>query len=96
MNQPLHTPAETAAHTGPRNGLGVAALILGIVALITSPLLVGLLFGSFAVTLGLSGLENVSRNQATNRRTTIAGAVLGVVAIVISLVALVFKLCWLF
>ena len=73
---------------------GYAALALGILALITSALLVGLLFGSLAVTLGLAGLETVADNEATNRKSAIAAVVLGVVAIVISLVALVFRI-WL-
>jgi hypothetical protein len=63
-------------------------------ALITSVLLVGLLFGSLAVTLGLAGLDAVADNEATNRKSAIAAVVLGVVAIVISLVALVFRI-WL-
>jgi hypothetical protein len=91
MSEPLQTPTRTA----PRNGLGVAALVLGILALITSVSLVGMLFGSLAVTLGLSAWETVERNEATNRKTTITGIVLGVVAIVIGLAALAFRI-WLF
>jgi len=59
-----------------------------------SALLVGLLFGSLAVTLGIAGWEAVADNEATNRKSAIAAVVLGVVAIVISLVALVFRI-WL-
>jgi hypothetical protein len=90
MTAPLQTPP---ARTSPKNGVGYAALALGILALITSAL-VGLLFGSLAVTLGLAGLEAVADNEATNRKSAIAAVVLGVVAIVISLVALVFRV-WL-
>src|SRR3979409_143490 len=99
MTTPPQTPP---AHTSPKNGVGYAALALGILALITSALLVGLLFGSLAVTLGLAGLETVADNEATNRQSAIAArsrkwaiaaVVLGVVAIVISLVALVFRIC---
>ena len=78
----------------PGNNVGYAALALGILALITSPLLVGLLFGSLAVTLGLAGQDAVADREATNRKSTIAAVVLGVVAIVISLVALGFRI-WL-
>jgi hypothetical protein len=91
MTTPPQTPP---AHTSPKNGVGYAALALGILALITSALLVGLLFGSLAVTLGLAGLETVADNEATNRKSAIAAVVLGVVAIIISLVALVFRI-WL-
>jgi len=90
MTEPLQTPA----HTTPRNGIGIAALVLGILALITSVSLVGLLFGSLAVALGLPAWEAVLRNEATNRKTAITGIVLGIVAIVIGLAALAFRI-WL-
>jgi hypothetical protein len=76
------------------NSVGFAALALGILALITSVLLVGLLFGSLAVTLGLAGLDAVRDDEASNRKSAIAAVVLGVVAIVISLAALAFRI-WL-
>jgi hypothetical protein len=91
MTAPLQAPP---ARTGPGNSVGYAALSLGILALITSVLLVGLLFGSLAVTLGLAGLDAVADNEATNRKSAIAAVVLGVVAIVVSLAALVFRI-WL-
>ena len=91
MTAPLQAPP---ARTSPKNSVGYAALALGILALITSALLVGLLFGSLAVTLGLVGFEAVADNEATNRKSAIAAVVLGVVAVVISLVALVFRI-WL-
>jgi hypothetical protein len=93
MTAPLQAPP---ARTRPANSVGNAALGLGILALITSVLLVGLLFGSLAVTLGLAGLDRVADNEATNRKSAIAAVVLGVVAIVISLAALVFRIWWIF
>lgn len=90
MTESLHTPART----GPRNGLGIVALVLGILALITSVSLVGLLFGTLAMALGLSAWDTVVRDEATNRKTTITAIVLAVVAIVIGLVALAFRI-WL-
>jgi hypothetical protein len=77
-----------------KNGLGYTALALGILAVLTSVLLVGLLFGSLAVTLGLAGLDAVTDDEATNRKSALAAAVLGVIAIVISFVALVFRIWW--
>jgi hypothetical protein len=91
MTAPLQVPP---ARTTRENSVGYAALALGILALITSVLLVGLLFGSLAVTLGLAGLDAVTDNEATNRKSAIAAVVLGVVAIVISLAALLFRI-WL-
>jgi hypothetical protein len=93
MTAPLQAPP---ARTRPENSVGYAALALGILALITSVLLVGLLFGSLAVTLGLAGLDRVADNEATNRKSAIAALVLGVVAIVISLAALAFRIWWIF
>jgi hypothetical protein len=74
------------------NTVGYTALALGVLAVITSVLLAGLLFGSLAVTLGLAGLDSVAEDTATNRKSAIAAVVLGVVAIVISLVALVCRI----
>jgi hypothetical protein len=82
------------ARTRPQNSVGYAALALGILALISSVLLVGLLFGSLAVTLGLAGLDRVADNEATNRKSAVAAVVLGIVAIVISIAALVFRIWW--
>jgi hypothetical protein len=93
MTAPLQAPP---ARTRPENSVGYAALALGILALISSVLLVGLLFGSLAVTLGLAGLDRVADSEATNRKSAIAAVVLGVVAIVISLAALVFRIWWIF
>jgi hypothetical protein len=91
MTAPLQAPP---TRTRPQNSVGYAALALGILALISSVLLVGLLFGSLAVTLGLAGLDRVADNEATNRKSAVAAVVLGIVAIVISLAALVFRIWW--
>jgi hypothetical protein len=83
-----------AARSIPEHGGRYAALALGILALITSVLLVGLLFGSLAVTLGLADLNAVTDNEPTNRKSAIAAVVLGIAAIVVGLAALVFRI-WL-
>ena len=90
MTGQLQMPARTTS----RNGLGIGALALGILALITSVSLLGLLFGSLTVGLSLAAWDRVVRDEATNRKTTITAMVLGVVAIIISLVALAFRI-WL-
>ena len=71
----------------PRNQFGVASLILGISALITSWALIGILFGVVAVLMGDIGRRRAARGEANNPRTAIAGMVLGAVAIVIGLIA---------
>lgn len=90
MTAQLQTPTRTA----PRNGLGIAALVLGILALISSVSLAGLMFGSITLALGLAARDAVLNDEATNRNTTIAALVLGVVAIVISLATLAVRI-WL-
>jgi hypothetical protein len=87
--QPHYPPPPYA----PRNGLGLAAMILGIVALpftltgLTAWLSV--ILGLIAVPLALAGLGRVRRRQATNRGVTIAGLVLGLVAVVLGIASTV-------
>jgi uncharacterized membrane protein len=99
MSEPLRTPSHTPGTTAgyaqrwSGSGLGIASLVFGILALLSSWLLAGLFFGSFAVVLGVFELDRVARGAAKTRRgMAVVGMVLGVVAIVISLVALGFKI----
>jgi uncharacterized membrane protein len=102
MSQPFGTRASSRAAAGysgvqnrPGSRFGVASLVFGIVALIFSWLLAGLFFGSFAVVFGFVQLERVARGETGTRRgMAVAGMVLGVVAIVISIAALGFRI-WL-
>ncbi|MFJ3144734.1 DUF4352 domain-containing protein [Streptomyces halstedii] len=86
---PPHTPGTRPA----RNGLGIAALVLGIIGTLSG--LVPLLFwlagvlGLIALILGLSGRGRVKRGEATNKGVTTFGAVLGLVALVLSVVGAV-------
>ena len=70
--------------SGPRNGLGIAALILGILGLLTSWFVFGALLGVLAIILGFMGVRRVSRGEANNRGVSITGIVLGVLSIVIA------------
>jgi hypothetical protein len=72
----------------PRNEFGVASLILGLVALITCWLMIGVPFGIAAVITGDIGRGRVKRGEANNPRVAIAGIVLGAVAILAGLVAI--------
>ncbi|MDP9452736.1 MAG: DUF4190 domain-containing protein [Actinomycetota bacterium] len=67
-----------------RNGVGIAALVVGIVALVLSwiPFL-GLLLAIVAVVLGIVGIRKASRGMATNKGMAIAGLVTGGVALLI-------------
>lgn len=72
--------------TAPRNGLGVAALVIGIVALISSfSVAGGVILGLVAVILGIAGRARARRGEATNGGVALAGVVIGVVAIIAGL-----------
>ncbi len=70
--------------TGQRNGVGTAALVVGVVGLLTSWLGLGGLLGIVAIILGIIGLTRVKRHEASNRGSAIAGVVLGVLSVLIA------------
>jgi hypothetical protein len=59
------------------NGMGVAALVLGIVAFLIGPCSI------LAIVFGRIGLNRVARGEATNRGVAQAGFVLGIVTLVL-------------
>ena len=70
----------------PRNGLGVAALVLAILALVASCSVVGgLILGIAAVILGFLARGRVTRGEANNGGIALTGIILGSLAVVISL-----------
>jgi hypothetical protein len=74
------TPATAPA---PSNGLGVSALVLGIVGVVLAwvPFL-GFILGVLATVFGAVGLSYARKGKATNKGMAIAGLVLGIIAIV--------------
>ncbi|MFE2110000.1 DUF4190 domain-containing protein [Kitasatospora sp. NPDC059463] len=78
----------------PRNGLGIAAMVLGIVGTVLG--LAVILFwlswlpALLAVILGAVALTQVRKGVATNRGTALAGVILGVVGLLVSTGAGVF------
>lgn len=72
---------------GPRNGLGVAALVVAIIGLVFCWTVVGgVILGVVAVIIGFVGRGRVTRGEATNGGVAIAGIVLGFLAIIVSLI----------
>ncbi|MGW2340323.1 DUF4190 domain-containing protein [Streptomyces sp. NPDC001661] len=67
-----------------RNGLGTAALILGVIGALSGliPLLFWLagVLGVIALILGLTGRGRAKRGEATNKGIALAGTILGLVA----------------
>jgi len=63
----------------------VAALILGILAVVTAPVVVGLGLGVAAVAMGLSARRRSKRDDGAHSGMALAGIVLGALAIVVGL-----------
>ncbi|MGW1073992.1 DUF4190 domain-containing protein [Streptomyces sp. NPDC002537] len=82
-----------SAGPAPANGLGVAALVLGIVGTVLSPSVVlGVVLGILAVIFGGIGRSKVSNGEADNGGQALAGLILGGVALVASVLLLSFYL----
>lgn len=77
----------------PKNGLGIAALVVAIVALIS--VVGGVVLGIVAVILGFLGWQRAKRGEATNGGIAIAGIVLGVLSIIEAVVVIVLSV-WAF
>ncbi|MCV7260289.1 DUF4190 domain-containing protein [Mycobacterium shimoidei] len=70
----------------PRNGLGIASLVLAIVALVTVwSVFGGVVLGIAAVVTGFLGWSRVRQRQANNGGVAIAGIALGALGIVVGL-----------
>jgi Domain of unknown function (DUF4190) len=84
-----YPPAGYPAARGRRNGVGTAALVFGVVALVLVVLLLfsplGALLGLVAVVLGILGLMRVNRGEADNRGQAVAGLVTGAVALLVGI-----------
>jgi hypothetical protein len=70
----------------PRNGFGIAALVLGLLALLLCWTIVGgIVFGIVAVIFGLLGRARARRGEATNGGMSVAGTVLGVIGLLLTI-----------
>ena len=76
-----------------RNGWGTAALVLGILGVLTCWTLVGgILLGLLAVVFGFLGRGRARRGEASNGGSALAGLILGVIAIAASASLIAFYL----
>jgi hypothetical protein len=79
--------------TSPRNGLGLTALITGIVGSVAG--LIPLMFwlagplGITALLTGIVGVNRVKKGRATNKKTAIFGVIFGVIAFALAIVGIV-------
>ncbi|MEX2289395.1 MAG: DUF4190 domain-containing protein [Mycobacteriales bacterium] len=96
---PYRPPTTPPGHAGPgafgepvpraaRNGLGVAALVLGILSLVSWFLFVGGIFGVVAVVLGLVGRGRAKRGEATNGGMALAGVITGMVGVLLTILVI--------
>jgi hypothetical protein len=72
---------------GPRNGLGIAALVIAIIGLVFCWTVAGgVILGVVAVIIGFVARGRVTRGEASNGGVAIAGIVLGFLAIIVALI----------
>ena len=84
--QPFGVPPPPAGNS---NGLGTAALVLGILSLVTWFLFIGGLFGVIAVVLGFLGRGKAKRGEASNGGMALAGIITGAVGILLTVLVIV-------
>jgi membrane-bound ClpP family serine protease len=86
------------AARGRRNGIGTAALVIGVVALVLVVLLLfsplGAFLGLVAVVLGIVGLVRANRGEADNRGQAVTGLVTGGLALLIGIVVTISVGTW--
>ncbi|HEX3213379.1 MAG TPA: DUF4190 domain-containing protein [Actinomycetota bacterium] len=80
-------PPPGSPATRRRNGMGTAALVLGVVALTLVVLLLfsplGAFLGLLAILFGILGLIRANRGEADNRGQAVAGLVTGGIALLV-------------
>ncbi|MFE7039469.1 DUF4190 domain-containing protein [Streptomyces atratus] len=91
--QQPYAPAQTPGVHPARNGLGIAALVLGVIGAVSGliPFLFWLagILGVIALILGLAGRGRAKRGEATNKGMTTFGAVLGLISLILAVVGAV-------
>lgn len=74
-----------AARSLPQNGMGTAALTLGVIGLFALPLVASVL----AIIFGNIGMSRADAGIATNRGAAKAGFILGIIGLVLGLILLI-------
>lgn len=75
----------------PRNGFGIAAFVLGLLALLLSWTIIGgIILGILATIFGVLGWGRVRRGESTVGGLSIAGLVLGVLGLLITIALFAF------
>jgi hypothetical protein len=91
MSQQMpYAPAPPVPPQQPKNGLGIAALVLGILGVVLAFFYVGGFLGLLALIFGVIGLGKVKKGEATNKGAALTGLILGIVSIVITIAMVIF------
>ena len=91
---PYGQPYGYAGQARPRDGLGTAALVVGIAGVVLSwTVIFGIVLGVLAIVFGIIGRGRANRGEASNKGQATAGVVLGGVAGVIA-VAFIALFVW--
>ncbi|MFA9445415.1 DUF4190 domain-containing protein [Egicoccus sp. AB-alg6-2] len=72
------------------DGVAIAALVIGILSLLTSWFVLGGLGGVIALILGFVALGRIKRNRSGGRGMAITGIVTGVLSIVVAILVVIF------
>lgn len=70
---------------GTSNGMGIAALVLGILGILTCWFIVGGFFGLLALIFGIIGRGKAKRGDASNGGMALAGLILGILSLLIAI-----------
>ncbi|GAA0292681.1 DUF4190 domain-containing protein [Kineococcus aurantiacus] len=93
MTHPQYAPAPEQMGQRPRNGFGVAALVLSLIGLIVGLFMVtfgfALFLGILGLIFGLVGLRRVKRRIATNRGVSLAGVILSALSLILGIIGAV-------
>jgi Domain of unknown function (DUF4190) len=80
-------PPQQYGWSNARNGMGTAALVLGILAVVTSWTVIGgIVLGLLAVIFGFIGRGRMKRGEATNGGASLAGLILGFIGLALAVV----------
>lgn len=80
-------PGQGAPMAAPKNGMGTAALVLGILAIVLCwSAIGGIILGALAIIFGIIGIRRVGQRIATNKGAAIAGLVTGIVGLIIAVI----------
>ncbi|MER5477106.1 DUF4190 domain-containing protein [Streptomyces sp. NPDC002734] len=83
---PVPPPPMPPYQQPPKNGMGTAGLVCGIIALILAVTVIlsvfGGILGVLAVIFGIIGISKAKAGEATNKGAAVTGVVLGAIAVV--------------